>query len=58
MKGSPEGRDATPVPMCAVRVLGPPTPELVRLLWGMGLRPVSGETVGTLWVPPIFGEGR
>ena len=40
-----------------VVVLGPPPGMLVDALWRAGLRPVRGQTAGSVWARPC-GEGR
>jgi hypothetical protein len=42
----------------AVVVLGPPGRVLVEALWRSGLRPVAGQTGGSLWARPQAREGR
>jgi hypothetical protein len=38
-----------------VVVLGPPSAVLVGALWSMGLRPMRGQSAGTVWVRPDAG---
>lgn len=45
-------------PGVKVLVLGPAPADLVRALWTAGLRPVRGQTVGTLWMAPFGGDAR
>jgi hypothetical protein len=38
-----------------VVVLGPPSAVLVGALWSMGLRPMRGQSSGTVWARPDAG---